>query len=124
MRILIADDDPDTVLTLTTLLADEGHEVRGVQSGRDVMGSVTDFDPDVVVLDINLPARSGWDLARSIREECGKERPMLIGISGEYKHGADRILSQTLGFNHYVLKPYHPAELIRLIEPLGHSGPA
>ena len=124
LRILIADDDPDTVLTLTTLLADEGHEVRSVYSGRDVMDCVIDFDPDVIVLDINLPAKSGWELARSIREQCGKERPMLIGISGEYKHGADRVLSQTLGFDHYLLKPYEPAELIGLIECLGYSGPA
>jgi len=124
LRILIADDDRDTVLTPSMLLTDEGHDVRGVYSGRHVMGCVIDFDPHVIVLDINLPARSGWGVARSIRERCGKERPLLIGISGEYKHGADQLLSQSLGFNHYLLRPYEPTALIGLIDSLGYSGPA
>jgi PleD family two-component response regulator len=52
LRILIADDERDTVLTLMMLLRDEGHEVRGVYSGRQVLGAIRGFDPDVLVLDI------------------------------------------------------------------------
>jgi DNA-binding response OmpR family regulator len=118
LRIIVADDDRDTVLTLMMLLKDEGHEVRGVHSARHVMGAVIDFDPDVVVLDINMPERSGWEVARTIRDRRGKERPVLIGISGEYKHGADKILSQIIGFDHYLIKPYPPADLLKLLEPL------
>jgi DNA-binding response OmpR family regulator len=118
LRIVVVDDDRDTVLSLTMLLREEGHDVRGVSSGRHVMGAVIDFDPDVVVLDINLPGRSGWEVAQTIRERRGKERPVLIGISGEYKHGADRVLSQIIGFDHYLLKPYAPADLLALLEPL------
>jgi two-component system, OmpR family, response regulator len=119
LRIVIADDDPDMVLTLSTLLQDEGHEVREVYSGRHVMGNVIDFDPDVVLLDIGLPGPSGWEVAGEIRRRCGTERPMLIGISGEYREGADRILSQILGFNHYLLKPCAPADLLKLLAGLG-----
>jgi DNA-binding response OmpR family regulator len=50
-----------------------------------------------------------------IRERRGRERPKLIGISGEYTHGADRILSEILGFDHYLVKPYPPAELLALL---------
>jgi DNA-binding response OmpR family regulator len=118
LRVVIADDDPDMVLTLSMLLQDEGHEVREVYSGRHVMGSVIDFDPDVVVLDIGLPGLSGWEVAREIRRRCGNDRPTLIGISGEYREGADRILSQILGFNHYLVKPCAPADLLKLLVPL------
>jgi DNA-binding response OmpR family regulator len=118
LRIVIADDDRDSVLTLTMLLREEGHDVRGVYSGRHVMGHVVDFDPDVVLLDIAMPELSGWEVARAIRARRGAERPLLIGISGEYKQGADRVLAEILGFNHYLLKPYPPAELLALLEPL------
>ena len=46
------------------------------------------------------------------------ERPLLIGISGEYKQGADKVLAQILGFHHYLVKPYAPADLLALLAPL------
>jgi DNA-binding response OmpR family regulator len=118
LRILIAEDDRDTVVTLMMLLRDEGHDVRSVHTGRSVMGMVADFDPDAVILDIHLPDLSGWEVARIIRARRGLERPMLIGVSGEYKQGADRILSEILGFDHYLLKPYNPNDLLSLLAPL------
>ena len=119
LRIVIADDDPDMVLTLSMLLQDEGHEVREVYSGRNVVRSVLDFDPDVILLDIGLPGLTGWEVAGEIRRRFGTERPTLIGISGEYREGADRILSQLLGFNHYLVKPCAPADLLKLLAQLG-----
>ena len=119
LRIVVVDDDPDSVLTLSMLLRDEGHDIREVYSGRDVMGTVIDFDPDVVVLDIGLPGLSGWEVAREIRRRCGNNRPTLIGISGEYREGADRVLSQILGFDHYLVKPYAPADLLKLLAQSG-----
>jgi len=118
LRVLIAEDDRDTVVTLMMLLREEGHEVRGVHTGRNVMSVVSDFDPDAVILDIHLPELSGWEVARTIRARHGLERPMLIGVSGEYKQGADRILSEILGFDHYLLKPYNPNDLLTLLAPL------
>jgi DNA-binding response OmpR family regulator len=82
------------------------------------MGAVIDFDPDAVVLDINMPGLSGWEVARTIRDRRGKKRPMLIGISGEYKQGADRILSAIIGFDHYLVKPYDPKALLALLAQL------
>src|SRR5688572_25798372 len=117
LRILIADDERDIVLTLMMLLRDEGHEVRGVYTGRQVLDAVWGFDPDVVVLDIALPELSGWEVARNIRTPHSK-RPTLIGISGEYKHVSDKILSEIVGFDHYLLKPCDPNALIALLEPL------
>jgi CheY-like chemotaxis protein len=118
LRILVADDDRDSVLTLNMLLSDEGHQVWGVHSGRHVMGAVIDYDPDVVLLDIAMPEMSGWEVARVIRDRRGQERPVIIGVSGEYIMGSDKILAQILGFQHYLVKPYPPAELLALLAPL------
>jgi DNA-binding response OmpR family regulator len=118
LRVVVADDDRDTALTLAMILGEEGHDARAVYAGRNVMGAVLDFDPDVVVLDIHMPGLSGWEVARTIRDRRGKERPLLIGISGEYKMGADKILSEILGFDHYLLKPCEPRTVLALLEPL------
>lgn len=115
LRVLVVDDDRDTVVSLTLLLRDEGHEVRSVHSGRHVMGAILDFEPDVVILDINLPGLSGWEVAKTIRSRRGRARPRLIGISGEYRMGADKILSEIIGFDHYLVKPYDPNALLALL---------
>ena len=115
LRVLVVDDDRDTVVSLTLLLRDEGHDVRSVHSGRHVMGAILDFEPDVVILDIQLPELSGWEVAKTIRSRRGRARPMLIGISGEYRMGADKILSEIIGFDHYLLKPYDPKALLALL---------
>jgi DNA-binding response OmpR family regulator len=122
LRVLIVDDDQDSVLMLMMLLRAEGHAVRGVYAGRKVMEAVAGFDPDVVLLDIQMPDLSGWEVARTLRAERGNTRPLLIGISGEYKMGSDRILSQILGFDHYLVKPYEFSEVLRLLAPLTLPG--
>jgi DNA-binding response OmpR family regulator len=115
LRVLIADDERDTVLTLTELLREEGHETHGVYDGNDVMPALREFDPDVVLLDISMPGMIGWDVARKIRLVCGQQRPLLIAISGVYKEAADQILGKLAGFNYYLAKPYDPSVLMTLL---------
>lgn len=121
LRILVADDERDTVLTLLMLLRSEGHEVRGVYSGRQALAALDDFEPDAVLLDIALPELSGWEVARRIRGRIDRS-PLLIGISGEYRQGADKILAEIIGFDHYVVKPYEPKALLALLAPLAGPG--
>ena len=117
-KVVVADDDRDTVLTLTTLLETEGYEVYGAHSGAEALEVASKVDPDAVVLDIALPKLSGWEIARRIRERLGDARPLLIGISGQYRQGADKILSQILGFDHYMVKPCDFSSLVALLPPV------
>ena len=118
MRILVADDERDTVLTLMTLLEEEGHQVRGLYGGADVPRMVRDFRPDAVLLDIAMPDKSGFQLAEEIRRSPGGDLPVLIAISGRYKQGSDRILAELVGFDHHLPKPYDVNSLLKLIAPL------
>jgi DNA-binding response OmpR family regulator len=114
-KVVVADDDPDTVLTLTTLLETEGYEVYGAHNGAEAFEVAAKVNPDAVVLDIALPKLSGWEIARKIRQRLGQV-PVLIGISGQYRQGADRILSEILGFDHYMVKPCDPVSVISLLK--------
>ena len=122
LRVLVVDDDRDTVVSVMLLLREEGYDVRAVHYGRQAMSAVFDFDPDVLLLDIALPDLSGWEVARKIREGRGSTRPAIVGVSGEYKAGADRILSQILGFDEYLLKPYDPNALLRILSGFARRG--
>ena len=85
LRIMIVDDDRDTVTTLKAIFADEGHEAWGVYRAGDVSLAVDHFDPDVILLDIALPDGSGYSLAHEIRAKFGPDRPMLVALTGIYR---------------------------------------
>jgi two-component system OmpR family response regulator len=120
LRVLVVDDERDTVLTLMELLRDEGHETHGVYKSSDALAAMKDFDPDVVLLDIAMPGMSGWEVAREIRSSYGEKRPLLVALSGVYKQSADQILGKLAGFNYYIAKPYDPGVLLTLL----HGGQA
>ena len=115
---MIVDDDRDSVMTLKTILGEEGHEVWGVYRAGDVKLGVQHFDPDVVLLDIGLPDGSGYAVAEQIREQCGRTRPVLIALTGLYREGPDKSLSKAIGFDHFLTKPYDVSQLVKLIQPL------
>lgn len=118
LRIVVADDDRDTVITLATVLQHEGHEVREVYRGDAVLRLIDEFKPDACLLDIGMPGVSGYELARLLRERYGESCPLLIAITG-LKKPSERLLGQIVGFHHYVTKPYSTEELLRLLAPLG-----
>ena len=116
LRVLVADDNPDTLLTLTALLQEEGHEVRTLNEGSSVIELVRGFDPDVCILDIEMPGKDGFILARELRDRRMGERPMLIAISGVWVRPSDRFLAIMVGFDHFFQKPADPAELLKVLE--------
>ena len=78
---------------------------------------MADFEPDVELLDIALPELSGWEVACQIKGRYRKH-PLIVGISGEYKSRSDAILSEIIGFDHYLTKPYAIEDLLAFIAPL------
>jgi len=113
-RVLVVDDNKDMVTTTVELLRAMGHEVRGCDNAVDAITCVDEFAPDVVIMDLAMPGVSGWNAAQMIRERYPKP-PLLIAVTGEYRGGADRILSHIAGFDHYILKPAHPSVLEKII---------
>jgi two-component system, chemotaxis family, CheB/CheR fusion protein len=116
-RVLIADDNADAVLTLSTLLDGAGYDVRGVHTGTEVLPAVSAFHPDAVLLDIKMPGLSGYEVARRIRLRYGDSRPKLIALSGHYRKESDRLLAHIVGFDHHLSKPYEFESLLALLPP-------
>lgn len=120
LRVLVVDDDRDTVNMLIALLRTEGHVVHGVHTGKEVLPATRLFRPDAIILDISVPGMSGYAAAQEIRLSFTEaRRPLLIAISGMWKEPADRRVAQQVGFDHHLMKPCDPVGLLRLLEPLG-----
>jgi two-component system, sensor histidine kinase len=114
LRVLVADDDCDTVSTLRLLLEQDGHEVRSVYDGAAVLDGAESFKPDVVLLDIGMPYFSGYDVARTLRRRYGKE-PMLIAVTA-WGRDTDRADAKAAGFDYHLPKPYSPDVLLALVQ--------
>ena len=117
LRVLIVDDDRDELLTLGLMLREAGMYVHLLRAGAQVMEAVTSFRPDVVVLDLVLPDRSGLDIAEELMLRYGDERPVLIAITG-HSSDADRRLAKAAGFEDFITKPYDPQALLRRLAVL------
>ena len=118
LRVVVADDDRDVVMTLAFILQDEGYEVRRAYNGREALTVVDEFQPDAVVLDIAMPEPNGWEVARRIRDMGRGARPLLIAISGQYTKAVDRAITDAAGFDYFCAKPCDPKRVLEWLAKL------
>ncbi len=104
LRILVVDDNADTVLSFSILLRASGHEVFTANDGLAAVRVASEQRPNVVLLDIGLPGLNGYEVARRIRQQPGGDDVVLIALTG-YGQDTDRQLSSEAGFNHHLVKP-------------------
>lgn len=116
--ILVVDDEPDTVATLSEILRDEGHRIVGAHSVPAALRHIAQERPDAIIADIHMPGLSGYVLAREVRRIFGEQPPMLIAISGVWKGQTDRMLSSLSGFEFFLEKPCDPRVVLGLLAPL------
>jgi CheY-like chemotaxis protein len=114
LRVLVADDNRDTVMMLGILLRSEGMVVRLTTKGAEVQEAVGEFRPDAVLLDIGMPDRSGLQVALDLSREYGPKCPVLIAVTAHSTDAAKRLTAKS-GFRHHVDKPYDPDALLRLV---------
>jgi DNA-binding response OmpR family regulator len=107
-RILVVEDDPDIALVLTDDLRLEGYEVTLVADGESAATVAREPGWDVILLDVMLPKRDGFDVCRDLRR-AGIRTPIIMVTAKT--HEAEKILGLDLGADDYVTKPFSPREL-------------
>ena len=115
LRVVIADDEADTVTSLMMIVSHEGHSVFGTHHAPEVLPEVRMNKPDAVILDIDMPGISGYAIARDIREIFGSASPLLVAVSGKWFSQTDRMLAELAGFDYFMQKPCHPDMLLGLL---------
>jgi CheY-like chemotaxis protein len=113
-RILVVDDDLDTVHSAAMLLKEMGHEVQFAINGFAALDVARRFKPDLILLDIALPDFEGSDAARQLKWEPGLENTRIVAVSG---HGDAQRRQRAFdaGCEDYLIKPIDAAALERLI---------
>jgi CheY-like chemotaxis protein len=114
LRILIVDDNVDSVESLAMLLESYGHTVYTAGDGEHALREVQARSLDLVVLDIGLPGMSGYDVARALRALALPRQPTLVALSG-YGRDADRSQARDAGFDHHLVKPADPEQLFEIM---------
>lgn len=115
-RILLAEDSPSMRSFLTTAIESlEGYEVIEAKSGFDALRLLPRDRVDLIITDINMPDINGLELISYVRNNPNYRTIPLFIISTESSEN-DRLRGMELGANEYLVKPFHPEELQRLIE--------
>ncbi len=116
-RVLVVDDNADSVAMLTMLLEMKGHVTAMAQSGPEALEKAESFRPDVVVLDIGLPGMDGYEVAGRLRQRPGGQGMTLVALTG-WGSDEDRQRTREAGFNHHFTKPVDPEALERILDEI------
>jgi len=116
-KVLIADDEPNIVVSLEFLMQQRGYEVRVANNGEDALAAVGEFRPDLILLDVMMPRLSGYDLCQKIRENPAWQNIRIIMLSAK---GRDVEVTKGLavGADAYVTKPFSTKELIAKVDAM------
>ena len=106
-KILVVDDDPNICELLKIFLENEDYQVKTAQDGLEGINLFKTFDPDLVLLDLMLPKKDGWQVCREIREISTKPIIMITAKGETF----DKVLGLELGADDFVVKPFDMKEL-------------
>tara|TARA_R110002051_G_scaffold33923_3_gene75531 strand:+ start:33807 stop:34250 length:444 start_codon:yes stop_codon:yes gene_type:complete len=109
-RVLLIEDEPNIIEAISFILSRDGFTVHTHEDGETAMTKVMALPPDLIILDVMLPGRSGFDILRDLRAEpvTTKIPVMMLTARGQTK---DRDLALRLGANHFMTKPFSNAEV-------------
>jgi CheY-like chemotaxis protein len=112
--ILLVEDNADIAMALSWLLRARGHVVEVAYDGRAALAIAKRFRPRFALLDLELPAMDGYELADRLRSHLGRAAPLLVAVTG---HGqrADRKRVRNAGFHEHLVKPFELEDLLAIL---------
>jgi len=119
-QILLIEDEPGLVLTLTDRFRKEGYTVETAVTGKDGFRKALEASSDLIVLDLMLPDKSGWGICRDLRKRNILIPVLMLTARGQVE---DKVTGLKLGADDYLTKPFEMAELLARIEALLRRAP-
>jgi DNA-binding response OmpR family regulator len=116
MNILICEDNPLAVKTVSVVLNREGFKTESARDGNEAMDMMRNNDYDLLVVDIHLPYISGLELVKYLRSDLGKNTPVLVLTA--FSNPQMQIQAKQLGINGYIVKPFNPSDLVSRIRSI------
>ncbi len=110
-RILVVDDDKKIVRLVQSYLEQSGYQVLTAYDGETALHTIRREKPDLVVLDLMLPDRDGWEITRIIRSDSSLAKLPIIMLTARVED-VDRIVGLEMGADDYITKPFNPREVV------------
>lgn len=120
-KVLIADDEPNIVTALEFLLKRAGYDVRCATSGDEALALVESYAPDLVLIDIMMPGKSGYEVCQRMRERPEWRHIKIVMVTAKGRE-AEVSKGMSLGADLYVTKPFSTQELIAAVDRLLAGG--
>ena len=116
-RVLIADDEPNIVASLEFLMEQAGFEVKVAANGQEALELVGSFRPDLVLLDVMMPVKNGYEVCQSLKSDPATRAVKVVMLSAK---GRDVEVAKglELGADAYVTKPFSTRELVAQIRDM------
>jgi DNA-binding response OmpR family regulator len=120
-KIVIADDEPNIVISLEFLMQRNGYEVRTAGDGEAALQLVNSFRPDLILLDVMLPLKSGYEVCQKMRESPDLKDTKIVMITAK---GRDIEVTKglALGADAYITKPFSTQDLLGTVKRLLGEG--
>ncbi len=120
-RILLVEDEPGLVLTLTDRLTSEGYHIESARDGDSGLERASNEAFDAIVLDVMLPRKNGFDVCRDLRQRGVNTPVLMLTARGQV---VDKVVGLKLGADDYLTKPFEMIELLARVEALLRRAPA
>jgi CheY-like chemotaxis protein len=121
VSVLVVDDEPQVVWVLQFSLEAEGYRTFAANNGLEALAEIAKHRPDLMVLDIMMPAMDGWAVLGEVRKMPPEERPRVVIVSA-LASLRDRARAAELGADAYVPKPFNVDELLEVLHRLEGAG--
>jgi DNA-binding response OmpR family regulator len=116
-KILIVDDEPNIVISLEFLMKKEGFEVAVAGDGEEALAKVATFGPDLMLLDVMMPKKSGFEVCEALRADPARAGLLIVMLTAK---GRDTEVAKgiALGADAYVTKPFSTKELVAKVKEM------
>jgi DNA-binding response OmpR family regulator len=115
--VLVVDDEPNILLSLEFLMKRAGYEVRTAVDGDEALRTIAERRPDLVILDVTMPRRDGYEICQSIRTNAAWRGMRIILLTAKGRE-VEREKGMSLGADAYITKPFSTREVVDRVKEL------
>ena len=116
-KVLVVDDEPNIVISLEFLMKKEGFEVAVAGDGEEALAKVASFNPDLILLDVMMPKKSGFEVCEALRADPARAGLQIVMLTAK---GRDTEVAKglALGADAYVTKPFSTKDLLAKVKDM------
>ena len=121
-KLLIADDEPNILISLEYLMKREGYEVTLARDGQEALDAIKRVKPDLVLLDVMMPVKTGFDVCYEVRSNASFQDILILMLTAKGRD-TDIAKGMALGANAYMTKPFSTKELVQKVQAMLGGAP-